>query len=410
MGIISIQKGLAKGVLNAPPSKSYAHRYLTASFLASLHSNKPIKVSNIELSEDISATLDSIKALGGIFKIGNGDIIFEPCTLRQQSNVPDILNCRESGSTLRFFIPIALALYGEGTFAGSEKLISRGIGPYETIFSEKGIKHSKSASKIEIYGALQSGDYIVDGSISSQFITGLLFALPLLDGNSHIQILPPVTSLPYIQITLDVLKHFGIDAKFCDNNIDIPGNQHYTAIDSICEGDWSNAAFLHLFNHIGGDVVISGLNPDSKQADKCCLSHFKALEKGFCTIDLENCIDLGPILFTFAALKNGAKFENCRRLRIKESDRVADLCMELAKIGAEAKIDDNSLIIKPADLRNISTQITFNSHNDHRIAMSLAVASTLFSAEIEGYEAVAKSYPSFFQDLAKIGIIYRKND
>ena len=399
MSVCHISKGIARGVAMVPPSKSYAHRLLLAAFL----SGGKVVIDNVDLSNDILATIDCITALGAKVKIAGSQV-----TVDSGTTAGSPLPCRESGSTLRFMIPVALALQGKVTLTGTPKLISRGIGEYEKIFQEQMIAYTIGTDCIEAEGRLSGGLYHIDGSISSQFVTGLLFALPLLDDDSEIWITPPVQSRPYIDITLDVLRKSGIKVRMDGNHIFIPGKQKFELSDCTVEGDWSNAAFLDIYNHIGGDVTMLGLKPNTLQGDKIYRRHFTALDKGWCEIDLGNCIDLGPVLFTLAAIKHGARFTNTARLRIKESDRISDIVTELEKVGARAVIGENSVEIKPVPRQLRASlekeNITFDSHNDHRLAMSLAAMATLFGADLVGCESVAKSYPGYFEAIKRLGI------
>lgn len=399
MSTCYIGKSIASGTVCAPPSKSYAHRLLLAAFL----SRKQVTISNIELSNDISATIDCIQTLGGQVSVAGHSVTVSATS----GDAPAVLDCRESGSTLRFMIPVALAMRSNATFTGTEKLFSRGLGEYEKIFSSQGIRYAKSASSLSVNGRLCSGSFNIDGSISSQYITGLLFALPLLDGDSCITITPPIQSRPYIDITLDVLQRAGVKAYMEGCRIDIPGGQSYNLGDCSVEGDWSNAAFLDIYNYLGGKVQIEGLNTQSLQGDKIYREYFEKLSQGRCTIDLANCIDLGPVLFTMAAIKHGARFENTARLRIKESDRVSDILQELAKVGAKSVCGDNFVEIEPFVADNLKKEIIFSSHNDHRLAMSLSALASTIGARIDGCEAVAKSFPDFYNVLKHLNIDVR---
>ncbi|MBQ7253153.1 MAG: 3-phosphoshikimate 1-carboxyvinyltransferase [Bacteroidales bacterium] len=405
MSICHIAKSIARGRVTAPPSKSYAHRLLLAAFL----SGKRTVIDNIDLSKDILATIGCIRALGGEVNTEVNKAIISGKEADTNSDHPgEVLPCAESGSTLRFMIPVALALRGCAVFTGTAKLFSRGIGEYEKIFASQGINYEIGEGFIKVRGELRSGTFTIDGTTSSQYITGLLFTLPLLNGESKIIITLPVQSRPYIEITLDVLRNAGITAGFNGNELTIPGGQHYNLPDCRVEGDWSNAAFLEFFNHIGGDVTVEGLNPDSLQGDKIYRQHFNSLDSGFCTIDIGNCIDLGPVLFTMAAIKHGARFVNTARLRIKESDRIADIISELEKIGSHTVTDSNSVVIEPAPQATLKALegrgITFSSHNDHRLAMSLTALASIFGGSIEGCEAVAKSFPRFFEQIKGLNI------
>lgn len=404
MKYCKIHKSTAQGSVVAPPSKSYAHRLILASFLASLEPDAETQtVRNIALSQDIKATLNCVKALGCMFSFEEDSVSMHRNVLKNSGCI--VLECNESGSTMRFMLPVALALTGNVVVKGTQKLLSRGLGVYTEIFKEQGIEYSSTENSLAAKGILKSGTFKIDGSISSQFVTGLLFALPLLENDSVIEIEGELQSRPYVDITLDVLKQYGISARFESDRIYIPGGQHYRATDAVCPADWSNAAFLDFFNYIGGNVNVAGLDSSSLQGDRVYKECFKMLDDGFCTIDVKDCIDLGPVLFTMAAIKHGAEFVNTRRLRIKESDRVADICQELAKIGTECLIEENSVTVKPCPRPLDSNEaVEFDSHNDHRLAMSLAVLASAFGATVKDCMAVSKSFPNFFEMIQKLNI------
>ena len=388
----------ANGKVLAPPSKSYAHRILISSAL----SKHDTTIDNVELSNDIIATLNCLKALGVSYEY---DHKIKSLKLSNNLVKSDLFNCLESGSTLRFMIPIAIVENGSATFTGTKRLMERGIGIYEEIFNEQGIKYIKEENSIKVEGKLLPGSYKVLGNISSQFISGLLFSLPLLNGDSVIEIIPPIESIDYIFITIDVLSRFGIEIKddLVNNRLVIKGNQNYLGINSVVEGDYSNAAFLDAFNYLGGNVYVDGLNELSLQGDKAYIKYFKTLkENDMPTLDISNTIDLGPILFVMASLLNGAKFTGTKRLQIKESDRVKCVCDELAKFGVEYEIGDNYCIIKKSNLHKPTNMIS--SHNDHRLVMAFTVMLSKFGGVIENTDAVNKSFPTFFEVVRKLGI------
>ena len=303
------------------------------------------------------------------------------------------------------FIPIALQKYENTSFIGSDRLIERGIDVYENIF--KYVRFDKSKYEIKTKGLINSGKYELPGNISSQYISGLLYSLPLLNGDSEILINTNLESKNYILMTLDVLNNY----KICiesniynnQNNVyfKIKGNQKFIANNYSIEGDYSNAAFIDAFNYFDNNIELKGLNVNSLQSDKFYKDCFEKLSNDFCEIDISNCIDLGPILITFAALKNGARFINTKRLKIKESDRGNVIAMELRKCGANIEVLDNEIIVNKKELH--SPDATLNSHNDHRIAMSLSLLSTIFDIDIEEFECVSKSYPGYFDDLKSLG-------
>ena len=392
---VKIYKSNPKGTLYVPPSKSYSHRYLLAAMLA----NNISEISNIYFSKDILATLNCMSSFGCDYKVKDNSVVINNCNNKIDN---PIFDCNESGSTLRFLIPIALSKYEKVIFKGSKKLISRGIEVYEDIFKNQNIQVIKNEDNILIQGKLRSGTFNVDGSISSQFITGLLFALPLLDGDSVINIIPPLNSKDYVEMTLDVLRKYKIDIEVDNLTIKIKGNQKYISSDYCVEGDYSNAAFLDAFNYLNGNVNLLGLNENSLQGDKVYKKYFELLDSGNITLDIENCIDLGPVLMAFAAIKHGATLIGTNRLKIKESNRAEAMKIELAKVGIKVDINDNKVIIYKGDI--YGQNIVFDSHNDHRIVMALSMLSTMFDITIKDYEAVSKSYPHYFKDLEKLGV------
>lgn len=401
---VKIKKSVATGEIFAPPSKSYAHRLLISAALAEGES----VIRGISGSEDMNATLDCVRVLsaeferdGDIVRItGAGKRITSPGSETKQ------YFCRESGSTLRFMIPIAMLSGDTSEFVGTERLISRGIGVYTDVFAEKGITTEVFSDRFRICGRLTGGHYAVRADVSSQFVSGLIFALPMADDDSVIELLPPVESKQYIDITVDTVRKFGIDIQVDGNTIKIKGGQHYSARELDVEGDYSNAAFLDALNYLSGDVKVKGLNAVSLQGDKVYKEYFDAINEGCPTLDISDCPDLGPVLFALSAAKNGAHFTGTRRLKIKESDRAAAMSEELKKLGANVIVDENTVTVEKNELH--APTVILSGHNDHRIVMSLALLLTLFGGEIEEAEAVRKSYPNFFDDLAKLGIIVEK--
>lgn len=398
----SIKVSTAHGKINVMSSKSYAHRLLIASALT----NGESKVSNIDMNNDILATINCIKTIGKKVEVCENTIMVENDNHQNEEEL--IFDCLESGSTLRFFIPIALATGRKSTFKGSKKLLSRGLDPYFNICDKQNIKFDKGEDYVTFEGKLKSGDFLVPGDISSQFITGLLFALAILDGDSTVTLTSPLQSKNYVDITIDVLHLAGIEVILKEDVYYVKGNQKYNLTDSVVEGDYSNAAFFDALNYLNGNVELIGLNPNSLQGDKVYKEHFKSLSQGFKVIDLKDCIDLGPILFCFAGVKFGAKFINTNRLKIKESNRVNDLKNELNKIGIEVVDTDNQVIVNPAS--SLNKGVSLEGCNDHRIVMALSVLLSLCGGTISGIEAVNKSYPKFFKDLQSLGIEVEYND
>jgi 3-phosphoshikimate 1-carboxyvinyltransferase len=306
-------------------------------------------------------------------------------------------------STLRFLIPPALLSSTDITFTGAESLFSRPLSVYEKLSHTNSFSFEKDGCSLKVSGHLKPAIFSVPGDVSSQFFSGLLFALPLLDGDSAIVISPPLESRPYIDLTLQALRSFGICAQWVDEcALHIPGNQRYRATDISVEGDWSGAAFFAALNALGGDITVTGLDPESLQGDRICQQHLKALQEGCPEIDLSQCPDLGPILFAVAAAKNGARFTGIHRLRLKESDRITAMAQELSAFGVEVTASENTVVINPKAFHKPDRIL--RGHNDHRIVMALSILLTLTGGQITDAQAVRKSFPDFFDRLADLGI------
>ena len=395
---VKILPSKTSGEVSAPPSKSFAHRYLIGSVL----SCGKCVIKNIADSDDISATLSCIEQLGGsVTKDGN---IVTVISTNEKQIENAFFDCKESGSTLRFFIPVVLATSAKNcTFLGSERLIARGIKEYEKLFENSDVKIKSDEKSIEVNGTLSAGNYEISGEVSSQYTTGMLFALSVLDGKSTLKITGNAESRAYVDMTIKVLKDFGADITEPEKNFfEINGKGRLSPGEFTVEGDWSNAAFLIALSRLVGTISVSGLNENSVQGDRFCTAAFDALDGKNAEIDLKDCPDLAPILFTYAAYKNGGKFINTRRLRVKESDRANVMAEELKKFGANVKVYENSVEIEKTQLK--PPIVPLCGHNDHRIVMALSVLAAVFGAEIDGAEAVNKSYPDFFRVIKKAGV------
>lgn len=394
-----IGKSRASGCIAAPPSKSMAHRLLIAAGLCEGTS----KIAGVSMSEDVAATVDALRAFGAVVDIDD-DVLAVTGMDITKAGVKSVINCRESGSTLRFFVPVAMTGDRPVSFTGHGRLLSRPLGIYEDIAKKQGLLFKNDGEKVTVCGSLKSGEYEVKGNISSQFISGLIFALPLLHGDSKIKMIPPVESRPYIDMTLDAVSGYGIKYRICGNMIEIPGDQRYMPKDAAVEGDYSNAAYLEAFNSAGGDVTVTGLNSDSLQGDKVYKDLFEQIIKGggSFTADISQCPDLGPVLMSLMALHGGGKLTGTRRLREKESDRCEAMRRELEKLGIDLTVCENEIIVHPGIVKRPETAL--DSHNDHRIAMALAVICSTVGGEISECQAVNKSYGSFWQDIKSLGI------
>ncbi len=396
--IVKIEKSTAKGKITAPPSKSIAHRLLIAAAMTEGTST----VHAVSNCEDVLATIDCLSALGAKFEIKGDDVTIHGINIKK-AKPTDTLFCRESGSTLRFLLPIAMLSGNKVFFKGADRLMQRPMTVYESLSAEKGFTYLNDNTGITICGPLKSGEYTIPGNVSSQFVSGLLFALPLAEGDSIIKLTTKVESRSYIDLTIDALNLFGVRAVWSDDQtLQIKGGQTYKTADVTVEGDASGAAFPDALNLFGGTVKIDGLKANSIQGDAIYPKLFKELEVGTPTISIENCPDLAPILFAVAAAKNGGVFLDTKRLKIKESDRAQVMAEELRKFGTKVTVNENSVIIEPLDFHPPNQMLY--GHNDHRIVMALCVLCTLTGGKIDGAEAIAKSYPTFFDHLGQLGI------
>lgn len=395
---VKILPSKTSGEVSAPPSKSFAHRYLIGSVL----SRGKCVIKNIADSDDISATLSCIEQLGGSVTKDGNIVTVIPTNEKQIENA--VFDCKESGSTLRFFIPVVLATGAKHcTFSGSERLLARGIKEYEKLFENSDVKIKSDKKSIEVNGTLSAGNYEISGEVSSQYTTGMLFALSRLTGKSTLKITGNAESRAYVDMTIKVLKDFGADIAEPEKNFfEINGKGRLSPGEFTVEGDWSNAAFLIALSRLVGTISVSGLNENSVQGDRFLSVAFDSLDGKNAEIDLKDCPDLAPILFTYAAYKNGGKFINTRRLRVKESDRANVMAEELKKFGANVKVYENSVEIEKTQLK--PPIVPLCGHNDHRIVMALSVLAAVFGAEIDGAEAVNKSYPDFFRVIKKAGV------
>lgn len=403
------------GRINAISSKSDAHRVLICSAL----SNEPTKINCNVLSKDIVATMECLKNMGAEIIEGNGVITVTP----QPFNKSVKLDCVESGSTLRFLMPLVSALGMDAIFEGEGRLPQRPISPLKEEMEKKGVTfHTGSEFPLHLTGTLQSGEYEIQGNISSQFITGLLFALPLLDGDSKIKLIPPIESESYLNITVSVLQKFGIEIEKIENTYIVKGNQKYISPEEITvDGDWSNSAFFLCAGALSKDgITVSGLNTNSPQGDKKIVEILRRMgadvtikdnevtvkkNRLFGTIvDARDVPDLVPIISVLGACceKGTTHIINGSRLRLKESDRIKSTFDMLDRVGAAVSETDDGLVIW-SDNEMVGKVI--EGYNDHRIVMSAAILSCECSlpVDITNYKAVEKSYPHFFEDFNSLG-------
>ncbi len=373
-----------RGTITPPPSKSYTHRALIAAALAGGNS----ELTNLADSKDIIATRRCLDALAN-----------------SQEELP-LLDCGESGSTLRFLIPVALALRGGGRFTGQGRLMERPQKPYFDLFDEMDIFYEQKDNILTVKGTLIPGDYWLPGDVSSQFVTGLLYALPLLSGgSSRIILTTNLESRDYVDMTVSVMRHFGVRVEATTDGWLIPGAQTYKPTALAIEADWSQAGFFYAALGLGSELDIQGMNDQSVQGDIRIVPYYEKLtHDGDVELDVSQCPDLVPPLAVLAAVRCGTtQIVNAARLRIKESDRLAAVTEVLNALGAKIEEYPDSLTIHGVD--NLIGAVTVDCHNDHRIAMMAAMAATRCSAPItlSGAQCVEKSYPNFWEDYVDLG-------
>ena len=397
---IRISPSRLSGRISIPASKSCAHRAIICAALADGISH----ISGVTFSKDIEATINAMTALGAGFSIDGGNI-----TVTGICSVPEFadIDCNESGSTLRFVIPIAAALGTDCIFRGQGRLPERPIDIYKRELSKNGTEFVTETMPYNITGRLSGGRFEIEGNVSSQFITGLLFALPLCESDSEIVLTSRLESRPYVDITLDILARFGIKITESGNGFIIKGGQRYSPHDEKVEGDYSQAAFFYVANALGSDIDIDNLSPDSVQGDKRITDVIAESVRdgeiyGF-SADCSDIPDLVPILSVLGAFgKEESVIYNAERLRIKESDRLAACADMLTRLGADITVTDDGLVMKPVDGLHGGDVSSFG---DHRIVMAAAIAALRCSGDviIHGAEAVEKSYPDFFRDYNLLG-------
>ena len=400
---MTITPAVLKGTVTPPPSKSQAHRLIIAAAL----SDGFCKLSNVDLSEDIQATLRCMRTLDADASADGTIIRGADLVDGHEEPAPEVMDCGESGSTLRFLIPVALALKGGGKFTGHGRLMERPQEPYFALFREKGIFYEQKDGVLTVEGKLTAGVYTLPGNVSSQFITGLLYALPMLEGDSRIELTTDLESRGYVDMTLDALKRFGVKAEYDGKRtFHVPGNQYYQHQDLAIEADWSNAAFWYGAKFLGCPVEIGGLDQASVQGDRAIAGFYEQMGgAGRLELDVSQCPDLVPPLAAMAALRAGetTAIVNAGRLRIKESDRLATVTEVLNALGAQVDEYEDHLVIHGKE--KLAGGVTVSGHNDHRIAMMAAIAAIRCEAPvtITGAECVKKSYPRFWEDYRRLG-------
>lgn len=412
MGKIKISKSQLSGKIVAPPSKSQSHRVIISACLADGVSY----IKNISFSKDVLATIRCMTKLGADVKISGDTLIIKGIT---NHNLIADLDCGESGSTLRFLLPVAAALGATATFIGHGKLPNRPIVDYLNIFRKHNVTvKTQGGLPLKIRGQLSSGKYEISGNVSSQYISGLLFALPLLKADSEIILTSPLESKGYVDMTIATLMQFGIVVKRTANGFFVKGGQRYLPCDTAIEGDWSQAAFFLVGGALNGEVSVSGLSLESAQGDRAIFDIIKkfggdiSFENGTATvkkstlkattIDCTDIPDLVPIIAVMGAYSNGlTTLQNIERLRYKESDRVEATIEGLRAFGFLCGAEEKNIAITS---HRINSNFEVDGYNDHRIVMAFAIAGTIDGdTVISDCEAINKSYPDFFMDLKSVG-------
>ena len=418
MDVVVKRARAVAGRIAAPPSKSMAHRAVLCAALAKGTSH----LHHLAFSKDISATLGAAGRLCARVTTGENDAVVEGLGRFLPVDAP--VDCCESGSTLRFLIPLAGLTGQEVTFTGRGRLMERPQSVYKTLYQQQGLRFEQGADRLTVEGALTPGEYELAGNVSSQFISGLLFALPLLDGDSTLHLIPPVESRSYIDMTRAVQAAFGVTSRWLDGNmLALPGRQHYHPCDHAVEGDYSQAAFPAVLGAVCGGVTVTGLSPDTLQGDAVILDILHRCGAQFTRegdtvtfakaplhgveIDLADCPDLGPVLMVLGLLCEGTTvIRNAERLRLKESDRIAAMEAELRACGGVLESEGGTITVHGCAEHLHAPEGILHGHNDHRVVMSLAVLSAAagLPLTVDDAEAIQKSWPNFFAAIRPLGV------
>ena len=418
--VAAIEPGRLAGTAAVPPSKSAAHRAVVCAALAAGTSH----IGNVEFSQDILATLGAAQQLGAKVERGEHEL-----TITGRGNADGFATitrpvfCNESGSTLRFILPLFSLTAQKVRFTGAGRLMQRPQEIYAQLFERQGLRFEQNEQGITIFGRLCPGTFTLPGNVSSQFISGLLFALPLLAGTSTLRLLPPVESRSYIDMTRAVQAAFGVESRWLDETtLEISGGQEYHPCDYTVEGDYSQAAFPAVLGAVAGGVTLTGLAEKTLQGDAAILDILRRCGAKFTPtaagivfeqallhgtdIDLADCPDLGPVLMVLGLLCEGTTvIRNAERLRIKESDRIEAMEMELRKCGGVLSSEGGTITITGCAGALHAPGEVLSGHNDHRVVMSLAVLALAAGLKlpIAEAEAVTKSWPNFFTAIKPLG-------
>lgn len=410
---IRIEPCVPRGAVRIPASKSIAHRALIA---AALTPGRTV-IHDLPDNRDVSATLDCLRHLGAEIEVsgctarisgGTIDAGAELCDSTVGGTDPLTLDCGESGTTLRLLIPVALIGTRPVRFVGAGRLFARPLSVYEDICRRQGLMWERTEDSVTVCGPLCAGDFSFPGNISSQFVSGLLLALPHVCGDSRIRLTTETESASYIGLTLQTLRDFGYDVRVSDGGYDIVGARIGTTPGTLrVPTDQSAAAFFGALETLGGDIDMTGFIDDGAQGDRVWRQYIGRICAGDCTLSVADCPDLAPVLIAVAALHEGVTLRDTARLRFKESDRGAAMAQEMAKFGVTVDVGQNELRVVGCAR---SPREALCAHNDHRVAMSLAVVACVVGGEIEGAESVAKSLPEFWDMLTALGVPIHMED
>jgi len=398
-------------------SKSELHRLLMLSALCADKTETSIAFVG-KPSKDVLATIDCMN-IGGASIVENNSVFYS-MPINNRPLYPITVSCNESGSTLRFLLPVFSALGKKYTVLVNGRLSSRPLSPMYELLTQNGVTLSRNGVyPLSVYGKFTGGDLSIDGSVSSQFITGLLMALPLTEKGGSVTVTGDFQSRPYVDITVDAMKKFGVEVVVDGNKYIVPKTDYVSPGDIKAGGDWSNSAFFLVAGAIGGNVTVSGLDMDSKQGDKAIVDILKAFGANVevlsdsikvsksklkaIDVDAKDIPDMVPALAVLASVADGkTRIYNAQRLRIKESDRIKSVVEMINNLGGEAEETDDGMIITG---KQFLTGGTVSSYNDHRIAMSASVASVVCknTVTVLGAEAVNKSYPEFYEKIKALG-------
>jgi len=415
--MIDIYPSVVSGSIAPPPSKSVLHRAIISACMAKGVST----ITNVIYSDDVTATINAFRSLGVTITTSDKQLIIDSSACRIGAS-EIVVDCNESGSTIRFLIPL-LSNVNYTLFKGNSSLINRPMDVYCELFTNQDLVFEKGPDYIRTKGALRPGNYNIRGDISSQFISGLLFVLPTLDGESTIVVQGNFESSEYVDLTVDVLKAFGIDITRNGNVFSISGNQSYKCTDYIVESDYSQMAFFAVLGIVNNSLSINNMNTKSKQPDRRILEVIKAM-KGVISnvgdlivitksktsgtiVDVSQCPDIAPIIGLLGACSSGVtKIINAKRLILKESNRLLSTYQTLVGFGVDAIMEKEGLVINGGNQLQANV---FDSYNDHRIAMMIAIGATVSNGKvtINNAEAINKSYPHFYKDLQSLGAVIK---